>query len=403
VSLYRPPHDAEIQKSQYKTIPLDSLILFSRGKTMHIFAIDDSPSILSFIKHAISTIDACEILPFLDPSHALTVLRSQQADLILVDYNMPGMNGIELILQFRQLPKAKDVPVIMLTSETDPAIKLAAIEAGVTEFLNKPIDQTEFGIRVRNLLSLRLAQQAIAERAEALEKDIAAARARIAAQEKEIIWRLSKAMACRDGETALHLERVAVIARMVAEELGIDDATCEKIYLASPLHDVGKIGVSDSILQKSGPLDAREMDEMRAHAAFGAEILEGSDSDIIRIAATIAGSHHEKWDGTGYPQKLAADRIPIEGRIVAIADVFDALCSERPYKKAWPVDEAHREILRGSGSHFDPACVAAFDRRWASIRPLYAKAIAHTPLAPPETDRASAAPAEAETTLETAA
>ncbi len=340
---------------------------------MRIFAIDDSPSILSFIQRSIAQIEGCEILPFLDPSHALTVLQTQQADLILVDYNMPGMNGIELISQFRQLPRAKDIPVIMLTSETGPAIKIAAIEAGATEFLTKPIDQAEFSIRVRNLLALRFAQQSLANHAEALERDVAAARSRIATQEKEIIWRLSKAMACRDGETALHLERVAVIARIIAEELGIDGATCEKIYLASPLHDVGKIGVSDSVLLKAGPLDASEMEEMRAHAAFGAEILAGSDSDIIRIAATIAGSHHEKWDGTGYPQKLSGNDIPIEGRIVAIADVFDALCSERPYKKAWPVDEAHREILRGSGSHFDPACVAAFDRKWPVIRPLYAR------------------------------
>jgi putative two-component system response regulator len=344
---------------------------------MHIFAIDDSPSILSFIQNAIASIDACEILPFLDPSDALSVLQTQQADLILVDYSMPGMNGIELISRFRQLPRAKDVPIIMLTSETDPAIKIAAIEAGATEFLTKPIEQTEFCIRVRNLLALRCAQQALANHAEALEKDVATARARIAAQEKEIIWRLSKAMACRDGETALHLERVAIIAKMIADELGVDGATCEKIYLASPLHDVGKIGVSDAVLLKAGPLDAREMDEMRAHAAFGAEILEGSESDIIRVAATIARSHHEKWDGTGYPQKLSGNAIPIEGRIVAIADVFDALCSERPYKKAWPVDEAHREVLRGSGSHFDPACVAAFDRRWPVIRPLYTKTDAH--------------------------
>lgn len=370
---------------------------------MRIFAIDDSPSILSFIQRAIAAIDACEILPFLNPSQALTVLQNQPADLILVDYNMPGMNGIELISRFRQLPKAKDVPVIMLTSETDPAIKLAAIEAGVTEFLNKPIDQVEFSIRVRNLLALRFAQQALADHAEALERDVAAAKARIAAQEKEIIWRLSKAMACRDGETALHLERVAVVARMIADELGIDADTCEKIYLASPLHDVGKIGVSDMILLKAGPLDAREMEEMRAHAAFGAEILEGSDSDIIRIAATIAGSHHEKWDGTGYPQKLAGEVIPIEGRIVAIADVFDALCSERPYKKAWPADEAHREILRGSGTHFDPACVAAFDRRWAAIRPLYVKSAAQSMPASSDTDSASTAPVPTKTTLETAA
>lgn len=370
---------------------------------MRIFAIDDSPSILSFIQRAIAAIDACEILPFLDPSQALTVLRNQPADLILVDYNMPGMNGIELISRFRQLPKAKDVPVIMLTSETDPGIKLAAIEAGVTEFLNKPIDQAEFGIRVRNLLSLRIAQKALANHARVLERDVATARARIAAQEKEIIWRLSKAMACRDGETALHLERVAVVARMIADELGIDAATCEKIYLASPLHDVGKIGVSDAILLKAGPLDAREMAEMRAHAAFGAEILEGSDSDIIRIAATIAGSHHEKWDGTGYPHNLAGDAIPIEGRIVAIADVFDALCSERPYKKAWPVDEAHREILRGSGTHFDPACVAAFDRRWTTIRPLYVKTASETIPASSDTGSAFNASASTKPTLGTAA
>ncbi|PYB70392.1 two-component system response regulator [Rhizobium wuzhouense] len=340
---------------------------------MLIFAIDDSPSILSFIQRAIRAIEACDILPFLDPKDALSVLQTQQADLVLVDYNMPGMNGIELISKFRQLPRAKEVPVIMLTSETDPAIKLAAIEAGATEFLTKPIDQAEFSIRVRNLLALRLAQQALANHAEALERDVAAAQTRIAAQEKEIIWRLSKAMACRDGETALHLERVAVIARMIAEELGIDSATCEKIYLASPLHDVGKIGVSDAILLKAGPLDAGEMDQMRAHATLGAEILEGSESAIIRIASTIAGSHHEKWDGTGYPKRLSGDAIPLEGRIVAIADVFDALCSERPYKKAWPVDEAHREILKCSGAHFDPACVAAFDRKWHLIRPLYAK------------------------------
>lgn len=369
---------------------------------MRIFAIDDSPSILSFIQRAILAIEGCEILPFLDPKDALTILQTQQADLVLVDYNMPGMNGIELISRFRQLPRAKDVPVIMLTSETDPTIKIAAIEAGATEFLTKPIDQAEFGIRIRNLLTLRVAQQKLADHADALERDVAAARARIAAQEKEIIWRLSKAMACRDGETALHLERVAVIARMIAEELGIAPETCEKIYLASPLHDVGKIGVSDAILLKAGPLNADEMQQMRAHATFGAEILEGSESDIIRTAATIAGSHHEKWDGTGYPKQLSGEDIPIEGRIVAIADVFDALCSERPYKKAWPVDEAHREILRGSGIHFDPACAAAFDRKWHLIRPLYAKTGPQSELSG-SVKSAPEASDQTKTTVETAA
>ncbi|MFN3634574.1 MAG: HD domain-containing phosphohydrolase [Rhizobium rhizophilum] len=366
---------------------------------MRIFAIDDSPSILSFICHAVAAIDSCEILPFLDPSDALMVMQTLQADLILVDYNMPGMNGVELISRVRQLSNVRDIPVIMLTSETDPVIKIAAIEAGATEFLTKPIDRTEFTIRVRNLLALRIAQQALASHAQSLERDVTAARSRIAAQEREIIWRLSKAMACRDGETALHLERVAVVAGMIAEELGFDPATCETISMASPLHDVGKIGVSDAILLKAGPLDAAEMEEMRAHAAFGAEILGESESHVIEVAARIAGSHHEKWDGTGYPLQLSSMDIPIEGRIVAVADVFDALCSERPYKNAWPVDEAYAEILGGAGRHFDPTCVAAFERKWPLIRQLYTR-----------TDGAAAARADlsqfssqTNTTLETAA
>ncbi|MEM5474650.1 HD domain-containing phosphohydrolase [Hoeflea sp. AS60] len=340
---------------------------------MIIFAIDDSPSVLSFLKQTIETIDNCKVLAFLDPNNAIEVLRTQQADLILVDYNMPGINGIELISQVRHIRQSDDIPIIMLTSETDPAIKIAAIEAGATEFLTKPIDTAELSIRIRNLLGLRIAQRTLANRAQELERDVNLAMARISAQEKEIIWRLSKAMAGRDGETALQLERVAVVAKMIADELGFDEQRTEKIYLASPLHDVGKIGVSDAVLLKAGPLDADEMAEMRGHAAFGAEILSDSSSEIIRTAAIIAESHHEKWDGTGYPHGLSGADIPIEGRIVAVADVFDALCSERPYKKAWPVDEAHREILRCSGTHFDPDCVGAFNRRWAHIRTLYIK------------------------------
>ncbi|EKF61648.1 metal dependent phosphohydrolase with a response regulator receiver protein [Agrobacterium albertimagni AOL15] len=341
---------------------------------MRIFAIDGSPSILSFMCQAVSAVDTCEILPFLDPSEALMTMQTLQADLIIVDYNMPGMNGVELILRVRQLSNGRDVPVIMLTSETDPAIKIDAIEAGATEFLTKPIDRTELTIRVRNLLALRIAQKTLASHAQSLERDVASARARIAAQEREIIWRLSKAIACRDGETAQHLERVAIVAGMIAEELGLDSATCELISLASPLHDVGKIGVSDAILLKAGPLDAGEMEQMRAHAAFGAEILGDSASQVIQVAARIAGSHHEKWDGTGYPMQLNGTNIPIEGRIVAVADVFDALCSERPYKKAWQVDAAYGEILKGAGHHFDPGCIAAFDRKWPLIRQLYTRA-----------------------------
>ena len=343
---------------------------------MIVFAVDDSPSVLSFLKEAIEKIDSCKVTTFLQPGVAIDALKYRQVDLLLVDYTMPGVNGVELIAQVRQIRQAADIPIIMLTSETDPSIKISAIEAGATEFLTKPIDAAELSIRVRNLLVLRIAQRTLARRAQELEKDVSLAMARISAQEREIIWRLSKAMACRDGETALHLERVAVVAKLVAEELGLDERTTETIYLASPLHDVGKIGVADSVLLKAGPLNDDEMAMMRAHAAFGAEILSNSCSEIIRTAAIIAESHHEKWNGTGYPHQLSGTSIPIEGRIVAIADVFDALCSERPYKKAWPADEAYREILRCSGTHFDPDCVDAFVRQWQQIRPLYFKVTA---------------------------
>jgi len=158
---------------------------------------------------------------------------------------------------------------------------------------------------------------------------------------------------------------------MIAEELGFDERQAREIFLASPLHDVGKLAVKDAILLKPGRLTADEFTEMKKHTEFGQEILKNSSSDLIRTAERIAASHHEKWDGTGYPRGLKGTEIPIEARIVAVADVFDALCSERPYKQAWPLQKALQEIMNNSGKHFDPSCVAAFARRWAQIRELF--------------------------------
>ncbi|SOC82222.1 putative two-component system response regulator [Ensifer adhaerens] len=342
-----------------------------RGRTINIFLIDDSISMIFAFERAINSIADCQIHSFQEPLKALEKLEHMVPDLVLVDYEMPAMNGIDVIKAIRRNPSSATVPVIMITSTIDKQIKLAAIEAGATEFLHKPFDDTELRIRVQNLLNIRSAQLALAEQAGELNRKYEDAMARINRREEEIIWRLSKAIGIRDGDTGNHIDRVSYIAGMIAEELGLDQELCRMIFLASPLHDVGKLGVPDSVLLKPGKLTSDEYREMQKHTELGAQILGGSSSKLIQIAETIAANHHEKWDGTGYPKGLAGNDIPIEARIVAVADVLDALCSDRPYKTAWPLDAAFAEILNASGKHFDPACVAAFCRRWPEIRQTF--------------------------------
>ena len=341
------------------------------GVTMRIFVIDDSPSVVATLRRAVEAISGSEVLSFLHPSDALKRLDDQTPDLILVDYMMPDMNGIEMITHVRKNALTAHVPTIMITARRETDIKLAAMEAGATEFLNKPIDETELTIRVRNILSIGEERLELAAKAASLQHDFDAAMKTIERHEEEIIWRLSKAIAARHGETAEHLDRVAIVARMIAEELGLDARRSRTIFLGSALHDVGKIGLPDAILLKPGPLSAEERRQMQRHADFGSEILNDSSSELIQVAQRIAESHHEKWDGTGYPRGLSGSSIPLEARIVAIADVFDALCSKRAYKPAWPLADAFREIVNSSGTHFDPACVAAFCRRWVDIKGLF--------------------------------
>lgn len=332
-----------------------------------IVIIDDSPSALAAVAGAIGPIIGHDLLTFENPRSALVYLKANDADLILVDQTMPFMTGTELIRVLREHPAHRQVPIVMITSDNDRQTRVDAIEAGATEFLHKPFDATELRARVKNLLALRLAQRALADRAKGLEADVETAIGQMRVREEEIIWRLTRAMAYRDGDTGEHIDRVAGIARLVAQELGLPDDRCRMIYLATPLHDVGKIGVSDNILKKPARLTLEETAVMRRHVEIGMRILAGSECELIRVAERIVSGHHERWDGTGYPNGVAGADIPLEARIVAVADVFDALCSERPYKSAWSIDDAFSEIVRGSGSHFDPACVRAFVSRCAEV------------------------------------
>ncbi len=341
---------------------------------MQILVLDGSRSSLIFLAQMVEAIDATHVVTKSDhPLTALSACQAEQYDLVVVDHAMPEIDGVEFTRRLRNMSRYRTVPVVMVTSDSGFEIRREAFAAGATDFVIKPFDTVELQARVHNLLALRKAQIELAQQTDTLAEKTATATCDLAAREEEVIWRLAKAIEYRDGETGEHVSRVARISRLIAEALGFDARRCRTIYLAAPLHDIGKIGISDAILGKPGKLDADEMRRMREHVSIGARILENGDSAIIRTAALIARSHHERWDGTGYPDRLSGEDIPAEARIVALADVFDALCSERPYKKAWPLEKAYDEIVSLSGTHFDPKCVEAFKRRWSEVAAIMAE------------------------------
>lgn len=303
--------------------------------------------------------DDTEAVSFSDPVKALEWAKHNPHDLVLTDLKMPNMNGVEFTHWLRNTPSCVDVPVIIITCMDDQSTKYRALEAGATDFLTKPIDHHECRARCRNLLKLRQQQSIIRDRARWLEKEISEKTRELQLRERETLLRLAKAGEYRDSDTNGHVLRMAYTARLIAETLGKDKDYCDIIEQAAPMHDIGKIGVPDSILLKRGVLTPQERSTMMEHARIGYEILRDSPSMYLQFGATIAWCHHEKFNGEGYPRGLRGHDIPIEARIVAIADVLDALLSERPYKSAWSLDQALELIRSESGQHFDPDCVDA--------------------------------------------
>lgn len=338
---------------------------------MRVCIVDDEHISRTIIDAALKREEIYEVETFSSANRAILRCKEITFDLILVDYQMPEMNGIECIKHIRQLHTYAHVPMIMLTADVERDVRLAAIQAGATDFLNKPFDPEELRIRVRNLLSLREAQLALIDRANTLDEEIQVATRKLVAREEELIWRLSLAIETRDGSTGQHILRVATVSRIVARAMGFSKAFCRTIYLAAPLHDTGKIGISDAILNKPSALTPEERKEIERHTEIGAQILENGESDLIRMAHEIALYHHEKWDGSGYGGGLSGEAIPLSGRIVAVADVLDALLAERPYKRTWSFEEGYAEIQRQSGKHFDPDCVAALVQCKDEVRSVY--------------------------------
>ncbi|TPQ36411.1 two-component system response regulator [Bradyrhizobium guangdongense] len=358
--------------------------------------VDDSRSVLDFLKRHIEADGRVQAAAFLDPVEAFACARERDFDIVLVDYEMPGMDGISFIRALRKLPKFIDIPVVMITSIQTDEVKMRALEAGATDFLPKQPQSLETSVRLRNLIRLGVAVRKLNDRAADLASEVAAATRKLQEREEEIILRLALAVEYRDNDTGEHTLRVAQYSRLIAEQLGLPARLCRDIYLAAPLHDVGKVAIPDNILLKPGKLTGAEMDVIRTHATIGERILANSTCELIQLGAQIAAAHHERWDGAGYPRGLKETDIPVAARVVAVADVFDALTTRRPYKEPMALAVARDYLTENKGRQFDPACVDAFLSRWDEVTDIATGQsaapyrTAEAPLAPADGDRRTA-------------
>lgn len=327
---------------------------------MRILIIDDTPLNLTLLQHLVKKIPNCEAITYAEPLLALEWCKQHEPDLVIVDYMMPVMDGIMFTLEFRRIKNYQDIPVLMVTANNETNVRHTALESGVTDFLTKPLDNHEFIARSKNMLALRQSQKNLIDRATWLADEVRKATATIKQQERDTIFCLSKAAEYRDPETGAHIHRMAHYSKHIASVLGLSVEQQDLLLEAAPMHDIGKVGIPDAILLKPGRLTAEEFDVMKQHPKIGHDLLIIGNSLLLRTAAEISFTHHEKYDGSGYPNGLVGENIPLFGRIVAVADVFDALTSERPYKKAWSIEDASALLREGANQHFDPICVEAF-------------------------------------------
>jgi cyclic di-GMP phosphodiesterase len=334
---------------------------FQGIRKLRIIAVDDEMSNLVLLRQILERDGYTQIDLTTNPARVPAMFVECRPDLVLLDLHMPGIDGFELMERLGPLAgEGSDVPFLVLTADATPATRRRALELGARDFLTKPLDRIELLLRVRNLLQVKSLQDRLQEQNQQLEVKVAERTRDLEQARLEMLERLALAAEYRDDDTQEHAWRIARTCVMIAIRLGLPDAEVELLARAAPLHDVGKIGIPDSILLKPGRLTEDEFDVIKTHTTIGAEILGGSGSPLLRLAEQIALSHHERWDGSGYPAGLQSDAIPLVGRIVAVADVFDALTHERPYKDAWPVQAAVNEILVQVGRQFDPDVVGAF-------------------------------------------
>ena len=334
-----------------------------------IYIVDDESVSRMLLGKIINNIDSgITVKTFQSAPAALAVIETSPPDLIITDYKMPIMDGIEFTKRIRQVHNCKEIPIIMVTIIDDRSVLHNALQSGVTEFLNKPFDNIECEARCKNLLMIGKRQSKLERHRFKLEKKISETAEEILLREKETLLRLTRACGFKDGITGEHLLRIGRISKIIALELDFDEVKAEILETASPLHDIGKLAIPDNILMKKGTLTEQEFDVMKTHTTIGYEILKDSPSPYLQTGALIALNHHEKYDGSGYPNKISGKDIPIEARIVAVADVFDSLSNHRPYKKAWPMNETIGYLIEQQGKHLDPVCVKALINRIDDVK-----------------------------------
>ncbi|EMI46267.1 HD domain-containing phosphohydrolase [Rhodopirellula sp. SWK7] len=353
----------------------------SRALPGKIMIVDDEIANVLIVKKYLERAGYRDFETTTDSTAALRILNATRPDVLLLDVNMPSVDGIEILRKVREEPQFRHLPVLILTANTDEQIKLTCLDLGATDFLLKPVDPMDLTPRVRNSLQAKSFQDRLQNHATELELKVEQRTRELEASRREVVYCLARAAELRDNDTGNHVIRVGRFAGIIAKAMGLPDWFVRDIEMAAQLHDVGKIAIPDAILLKPGKLEPEEFEIIQNHVKFGHQIIQphagqdarlmrrhvefGSDmlrngSALMRLAASIAQTHHERFDGTGYPLGLAAEDIPLEGRITAVADVFDALSAERPYKKAMPREKCFSILEEGRGTHFDPDVLDAF-------------------------------------------
>ncbi len=351
-------------------------------KSSKIMIVDDEPYNILVVRKFLTGIGYRDFVTVSKSRECIDLIHKEQPDVVLLDIMMPEMSGLDILRVMQSDRSLRQIPVIVLTASAEASVKTEALELGAADFLNKPVEPSELAPRIRNVLAAKAHRDQLVQYSEELERRVKQQTEELAASREEVIFCLARAAEFRDDDTGQHVLRVGRYAGLIAQELGFTNEQIETIELAAQLHDVGKIGIPDAILLKPGKLDPEEFQiikkhckfgkniiqpvtegewrRIKQHTEFGAKIMHAPSSPILRLAAVIAQTHHERWDGTGYPLGLKGEDIPIEGRITAVADVYDAISSERPYKPPFPREKCFEILREGRGSHFDPQVIDAF-------------------------------------------
>ncbi|PCI61669.1 MAG: two-component system response regulator [Gammaproteobacteria bacterium] len=336
-------------------------------KKSPILVVDDQLINIRLLQKILTLKEYSNVIYTQDPTQVNNLHKKHQFDLILLDLDMPKLDGFGVMEQLNLLTDNNPPPILVLTAQHMQNYRQQALDNGARDYVTKPFDADELLSRVRNLLEVQLAHKYIHQQNELLEEKVQKRTKALIDTQFKIVQHLGRAAEYRDNETGLHVIRMSKMAVVIAKAFGMDDQQCKLLLYTAPMHDIGKIGIPDNILLKPGKLNKEEWEIMQTHAQIGADVLADDDSELIIMARQIALTHHEKWDGSGYPNQLKGENIPITGRICALADVFDALTSERPYKKAWTVNQTLDLIKQESGKHFEPKLVEILQKNLDKI------------------------------------